>query len=310
MKLGFATRTPLGGMPYRTMQVCNSILEKEGGWAKAFIDIDRYGERTFPKDHGLDDPDLLDCDVLVVSSYMNPDSYPGMNVSTHYSTEPHRWRNKAPSELDSTVVAQYQYRFAKNLSALPNCIPIDDPLYVPALEKGTDDGKKILVYCPTSRSSNGWANKGYAETVKALRSIERDFADWVQIYILENRPHEEVMAAKRRAHIVIDECATGSYHSSALEGLSCGAATLCWIDNETREALHKILPEEAMRTLPFELSTISKIEKSLENLILNESYCEIRGSESRKWMKEWYSEKFQAEMWIQWHRRFWLRQSA
>ena len=290
------------------MEVLDAELRKEGGWAKSFVKHKKYKDgREFPYHEDFRSPMMAEADVIVISSYMHESEVKPYNkkpITRHYSTEPHRWLVH-PDPQTSTVVAQYQARFAPpGVAKMPNCIPINSPMFTPG--KKPDD-RIIVVYTPSSRAKVGWSNKGFDVTVKALASIARSHGEEVEIFVLENASYEDVMRARRHAHIVIDECATGSYHSCSLEGMACGAATICWMDNDTRLALASIMPDDAMRILPLELIPLSRLEQHLHTLVQNPGYTKYIGQTSREWMEKWYSENFQASIWINWLRNFQMR---
>lgn len=302
----FLTTTPLAGMPWRTMKVCNRFLEPEGGWAKSLCYSPKaYQSREYPQGLIAGDSEaeraFEEADIVLLTAYMGDEHARGKPFARHYSTEPFRWVEQKPNKSNSTVVAQYQARFAEWLDVLPNAIPIDDPMFIPA-EKSED--KINIVYTPTSRTAEGWANKGFQQTMLAFRRIlnDEEYRDRVNIYLLENQNYDVVMAARRHAHIVIDECATGSYHSTTLEGLSCGAATLVWIDPDTQHAINKLFGKET--SLPVFNVHEREIFPTLVSLIENPFLLKSAMKESRNWMLTNYSEQWQAEMWIQWHRNF------
>jgi hypothetical protein len=223
----------------------------------------------------------------------------GKPFARHYSTEPFRWIDHDPRPEYSTVVAQYQARFAKQLDPLPNVMPIDHPMFLPEKK---DNNIINVVYSPTSRTSSGWAQKSYSDVMLAFRRILNDevYREKVNLYVLENTPFEIVMAARRRAHIVIDECSTGSYHSTTLEGLSCGATVIARIDKETQDAVSRMFGEE--KCFPIIQTGAKEIYRTLIMLIENPLLLKSSMKESRKWMETHYSERWQGEKWIKWHR--------
>lgn len=313
MKLLFVSQTPMAGMPQRTMQVCNRFLTEDNGWARSLIYTpDHYGPRTYKQDLV---PNTMECeealeeaDVVILTSYMGEEHARGKPFTRHYSTEPHRWITQRPDPKYSHVVAQYQARFAKHLDLLPNCIPIDDREYIPA-EK--EKGKINIVYTPTSKAAEGWSNKGYHETMLAFRRLlaQKEIREKINIYVLQNQPHELVMSARRNAHIVIDECSTGSYHTTTLEGLSCGAAVLVNIDEETDEAFKKMVGDKEI-SLPVVQTRSTEIYGNIRMLVMNPVLLTSMMDWSRKWMQKNYSEKWQAEKWITWHQGFLMNTSG
>ncbi len=327
MKILWYNSTPLAGMPWRTAKVMDRFLRPQGGWARCLTQKAGYGGgRVFPTDLTPNTPEAhqaaQEADLAIVGAYFKG-SIPGnpdLPYVRHYSTEHFRWADPSPEPGSATVVGQYQHSVcAPQLDPLPNCMPIDDPMFMP--EPKPQDRVRI-VYAPSSRMGEdvsgprGWARKSYAPVTKALehiglRSERNEYPLPVEIFVLENVPYEEVMAAKRTAHICIDECSTGSYHSSGLEGLACGCATLCWLSSNVQETLRTMLADGAMEEgVPFELSTKSKIESALETLVSNPGILEARGRWARNWMETWYSEAWQASTWIGWHQRYLERCAA
>ncbi len=306
MKMLFVSQTPMSGMPWRVSQVCDPILRTDGGWARSVVyDPGAYGGRTYPTDlrQGSTEAEnaSTECDVVILTAEMGEEHAHGKPWTRHHSTDPLRWIEQEPSATRSTVVAQSPARFAENLDVLPNAVPIDDPRFVPG-EKSDD--KINIVYTPTSKSKEGWTRKSYPDTMLAFRRILNDTAlrAKVNIYLLEDTPFEQIMAARRRAHIVIDECSTGSYHSTTLESLSCGAAVLTWIDSDTQYAVSRLMGKDIC--LPVIQTGEKEIYRNLRMLIENPVLLESTMKESRRWMAKHYSEQWQAGKWIEWHKHF------
>ena len=129
------------------------------------------------------------------------------------------------------VVGQYQATLAEfqGWHAVPNPVPLWEPAYRPE-DKGspvticyTPSGKHES-YPPTHRLY--WHSKGYETTMKALRNMAERFSVRLEVVGSRQVSHGESLAMKRRAHIVIDECVTGSYHRNSLEGLACGCVVV------------------------------------------------------------------------------------
>lgn len=90
-------------------------------------------------------------------------------------------------------------------------------------------------YSPTSRVKVGqWHDKGYEATVAAIK------ASGLAYDIIEGVSPEECIERKRHCSIIIDECVTGSYHRSGLEGLALGKRTIGCISGTLQAwATHK-----------------------------------------------------------------------
>ena len=81
-----------------------------------------------------------------------------------------------------------------------------------------------IVYIPSILvRANEFHDKGYQETKPILERIQRKFPKKVRLVILKKVPYNKSIQEKREAHIVIDECKTGSFHKTSIEGLSFGA---------------------------------------------------------------------------------------
>ena len=97
----------------------------------------------------------------------------------------------------------------------------------------------------------------------ACSTASRGLPD-VGIEVDPRRPdqsHAESLAMKRRAHIVIDECVTGSYHRNSLEGLAAGCVVVNGVGllPGVEEVLRRCAPEA--HALPFVFSTLDSLER-------------------------------------------------
>ena len=97
-----------------------------------------------------------------------------------------------------------------------------------------------MIFFSWATESGGWSNKGSKATITALDNLKKRYGNAVEIIVKNNRPYEECMEVKRRAHICIDECATGSYHLQSLEGCAVGALTFNNIDSETSGFMREV----------------------------------------------------------------------
>jgi hypothetical protein len=75
--------------------------------------------------------------------------------------------------------------------------------------------------------------------------------------------YEECINRKKDAHIIIDECITGSFHKTTLEALEMQAIPVVWI----RKALINKHIQLYKRPLPAMNTTITNLETSLSSLI-------------------------------------------
>lgn len=189
------------------------------------------------------------------------------------------------------VVGQYQATLPEFLGwdVVPNPIPFWEPEHAIG-----EKGRLIhIAYTPSGRHerypSNHrlyWHGKGFETTVNILRRLAR--LPNVRIESTEHgqMSHVQALAAKRRAHIVIDECVTGSYHRNSLEGLAAGAVVVNGVGllPGVEAALHHCAP--GADRMPFEFSTLATLEQTLLRLIaLGPDELAARGRANREWME-------------------------
>src|SRR5208337_5454959 len=68
--------------------------------------------------------------------------------------------------------------------------------------------------------------KGFSRTIDVLDRLATRHAIRLEVVRDGCVSHVESLAMKRRAHILIDECVTGSYHRNSLEGLAAGCVVV------------------------------------------------------------------------------------
>jgi hypothetical protein len=93
------------------------------------------------------------------------------------------------------------------------------------------------------------------------------------------------MAEKRSAHIVIDECVTGSYHLQSLEGCSVGAVTFNNIDEKTQSFLSEI---SGQTSHPFEKTGLEGLHDHLCFYIDHPEILTEKGRQARVWMEQYW----------------------
>ena len=129
------------------------------------------------------------------------------------------------------VVGQYQATLPEfaGWQVIPNPVPLWEPAFSP---EAKGDGI-VIAYTPSGRHERYpaghrlfWHAKGYETTMRALDRL----AGRPGVSVLSTRQgevsHAQSLAMKRAAHLVIDECATGSYHRNSLEGLAAGCVVV------------------------------------------------------------------------------------
>ncbi len=189
------------------------------------------------------------------------------------------------------VVGQYQAVLDEfcDWSVVPNPVPFWEAEFKPE-----NKGEQITIcYTPAGKHEKYppnhrlyWHSKGYETTVGVLEKLAKQFP--VKLEIIRNRQisHAESLAMKRRSHIVIDECVTGSYHRNSLEGLACGAVVVngLGILPKVGDVLRFCAADSA--EIPFVSATLENLEEVLRDLIESGRENLVKkGAENRVWLE-------------------------
>ena len=201
------------------------------------------------------------------------------------------WLGVSPSDFKEDfphlVVSQYHERFYPWAVPVPNiiCNSLIDSSYNESFDWRTPK----IVFSPSNKNSpvkKRWASKGYHETLRILDRVKRSTG--VEFEVLFDTPHDEVISAKSKCTIVIDDIVTGSYHRSGLEGLALGKATFSYLDQRTATTLGIIT---GTSTNPFILSSARSLEEMLKAVIKLPDLGKSIGDFSRIWFKKFYDEE-------------------
>jgi len=172
------------------------------------------------------------------------------------------------------VIGQYQTRLYPGCVPLPNLVPLQHPWYQPG-EKPAD--RVVIAFSPSNRRMIGWDSKGVAETLGILKHID------AQVDLIEHVPLAECLKRKSRAHIVIDECVTGSYHRSSLEGLALGCVV---VNNADWQCVDNIRRMTGGCGSPFRTADLSSLPSLLKCLVdLGPKTLAAAGARNRTWME-------------------------
>ena len=104
----------------------------------------------------------------------------------------------------------------------------------------------------------------------------------MEVDIITGVPLEECLRRKSTAHICIDECVTGSYHRSSLEGLALGCLVINACDSRCASLLRQMTG--GVDSSPFAYATIEDLQKRLEGLVSKWDHDKDYGT-SRQWME-------------------------
>ncbi|MDT5293478.1 MAG: hypothetical protein QOJ76_358, partial [Acidobacteriota bacterium] len=203
------------------------------------------------------------------------------------------------------VVGQYQATLPEfeGWSAVPNPIPLWEPEFSPEPK-----GDAITIcYTPSGKHERYptehrlyWHSKGYETTMRVLERLAARYALRLEVIRDRQVSHAESLAMKRRAHIVIDECVTGSYHRNSLEGMAAGCVVVNGLGllPAVEEVFQRCAPESG--PVPFVRAGLAELEGVLASLVERGagSLAEA-GAANRLWMERHW------DFSTQW-KRFWV----
>jgi ADP-heptose:LPS heptosyltransferase/SAM-dependent methyltransferase len=227
---------------------------------------------------------LLDAKPVVTMAH----NY-GWNVDTRFVQRGH----------PGVVVGQYQATLPEfaQWAVVPNPIPLWEPTYCP----GPKADQITIAFTPSGRHECYppghrlyWHGKGFTTTMRVLERLARRSGVRLETTAQHQVSHEQSLAMKRRAHIVIDECVTGSYHRNSLEGLATGCVVVNGVGSlpGVREALLRCAgdyPDDL-----FVSATLENLEAKLDDLVgLGADVLWERGVKGRSWVESHWNFKNQ-----------------
>jgi SAM-dependent methyltransferase len=196
--------------------------------------------------------------------------------------------------MPGLVVGQYQATLPEfaGWTPVPNPVPLWETMFSPA-RKGD---VVTIAFTPSGRHETYpedhrlfWHGKGYETTMRVLDTLAR--RHHIEVIAIKDRQmsHADALAAKRRAHIVIDECVTGSYHRNSLEGLACGAVVVNGVGILPSVARMLVHCAGDAQDLPFTHASCGTLETVLDGLISSGPEALIEaGQRNRAWLeKHW-----------------------
>jgi hypothetical protein len=309
--------TPLAGSPIRIVRGLNRFSEVAA--RLIVLDPNNYGSRTF-EDDLIWDKDreeslalLRDCDIVHLHHFMHLDTNP-FGIDLHKWTRAgtkfvHQFQSTPGfiarrlyggdqriieemvhhSTIPQLVIPHLQERFYPRARVVPQIIPIDDELYTPFEPKAEHP---VIVFSPSVSMSawfsenpeHRWESKGYPETRRLLEKVTAGIPGSSH-QIIQDRPHFECLAERRRGHIAIDEMVSGSFHLCSFESLSQGLPTFAYLDERTLQVLAELT---GIMTHPWMNFKIEDSERPLKTLLLDGDLRQQIGHDSRRWMeKHW-----------------------
>lgn len=187
-------------------------------------------------------------------------------------------------KIPSVAIAQYPERFYPNAMVVPNNLPIAEERYMPASVQTEWD----LFFSPTKKNSawaDRWNTKGAPETIQMMKGLSQHTGCTTKV--VSGKPLTEVLHEKQRSYIVLDDMVTGSYHISALEGVSMAKPTICYLDERTIRVLHEVTGSDCE---PFINSRLEEAPLIIDHLLQDKPLGEDIGKEGRRWLEKNWSE--------------------
>ena len=169
------------------------------------------------------------------------------------------------NDIRTLTIAQKHARFYPKSIIVPNLMNIWSPILMPAPPAGKR--RLRVIYTPSDLKSypNPTATcsgKGYEQTLPILQKLEAE--GLIEFSLITDRSWEELMPIKKQYDVCIDECVTGGYHLCSLEALSQGLVAIAWIDDQTKDAIKKIVGHDT--ALPWINTPIGQLEAALRRL--------------------------------------------
>ena len=287
MNIAHICRTPVAGAAWAASEAF-----KEAGFDSCCIARREYADgRAMPSDYPYPPNDEAAMDLwnadLIFCHQGHPYNEPWYPKETPtvfiYHSQPSHMPKPWTAIADGmpwAVIGQYQPRLYGDCSIVPNLIPLKHSWYQAGHKP---DDRVRIAYSPSNRSLGGWDDKGYADTMKAFDGLDADIDVIVGVTL------RECLARKSAAHIVIDECVTGSYHRSSLEALALGCVV---VNNIDAPCAHLIRLMTGGTGHPFVTCHIKALRDTLESLIdQGPDKLTHWGCRNREWMESAWNPK-------------------
>ena len=284
-KIAHLSATPVAGAAWAA-----SESFKEAGYESICVARSSYSDgRLFPCDGGWPPADreiemIRDADLIFCHQGMpySQQWYPREKATVNwYHSQPTPGHIDRRAEKDGWpwgVVGQYQTRLYPGSSPLPNLMPLAHSWYQPASNRSNSIVR--IAYSPSNLYMSGWDDKGYAETISAMRESGAEFN------VITGTPLEECLRIKSMAHIVVDECVTGSYHRSSLDGMALG----CVVVNNCDDLCQRNIEQMTGSKAPFLRASIKTLTDTLQGLVnLGAKHLNEWGEANRRWMEIYWN---------------------
>lgn len=191
-------------------------------------------------------------------------------------------------DIQTLVIAQKHVRFYPHSIPVPNLVDIWNTMLSPVKLNNSHRRLLKVIFTPSdlktyANYSNTCCGKGYAQTLAILKKLEAE--GLIKFTLVTDKTWEELMPIKQQHDVCIDECVTGGYHLCSLEALSQGLVTIAWLDDQTKEAIKRIVGRET--ELPWINTHLDRLEVELRRLAaMRLDEIQVIKDRGRKWMEE------------------------
>lgn len=167
------------------------------------------------------------------------------------------------------------------------CYPVDTERLRPAYPDGAD-GRMRILHAPNHRAIKG--TRALLEVVDKLRAEGLP----IELEVMERRPHGEIIAAMRKADLVVDQLHFG-YGLTAMEAMALGKMVISGANPPEHDRLFHDL---GLKECPVIWSNPEDIETRLRDLCAHPEKWEAIGRAGRAYVEKYHSCAATAENWI------------
>jgi len=276
MKIVHYKKTPLAYAPDWLSMAINKYSEHESSVVTYPKQLPKPAKDTVVHFHNRFVPYAGPC---LIQYHSEPDE-PNLMHPKDHPTAPER----------RLVVAHYHPTLPeyKDMHPVRNVVDFRRPQFA-----YTPVRKFKVGYSPSvTRRISRWYDKGYEKTVQILQRVAKEVPE-MEVDIIAGVCLDECLRRKRDCSVLIDECVTGSYHRSGLEGLALGKVTIAGMDAAVVDVFQNV---SGSVLIPFTICGIDYLCNKLIRLSKDIDALRERGLHNRQWFENfWAPEQIVAE---------------
>lgn len=321
LKVVHLSTTPLVGAPGNQCRALNEAGMAQARWAVLEDTVGLYQAMTFALDltWSRDREQIVElvqgCDLLHLHNFIDLDSTAFRPIDFRalwdagkpmvrqfHSTDSWVARHMQievaelhACPIPKLVIAQYPER------AYPTARLVRNLVHVPPRPHRPPAGRTVRVgYAPSrfnSAHDSRWDTKGYPETVKTLRRLQRLAARQgvtVELDLIEQASHAECLRRKALCDLFVDDLVTGSYHLNTLESLAMGVPCATWLDDRIRAVVREVTGGQDLPVVDVGLEDAAEV---LAALCARPAALAAMGEAASEWMvRHWAAADVAADL--------------